>query len=108
MFGVYSTTTNVITSTTTVTDGAWHYTAATFSPASGMTLYLDGAKVGVNTAPTSAESNAGYWRIGYDNLNGWPNPPSSFYFAGNLAFVSVYTYVLSADQTQSHYLAGRS
>ena len=58
-------------------DGAWHLATGTFSPGTGLAFYVDGALVGTNTQTTAAETNTGYWRIGYDSLGSWPNQPAS-------------------------------
>ncbi|WP_254058664.1 LamG domain-containing protein [Clavibacter michiganensis] len=63
-FGTYNGGYQTITSSANVADGAWHHVVATMSPSTGMTLYLDGARVAQNTGFTAPESNSGYWRIG--------------------------------------------
>jgi signal peptidase I len=88
-------------------NGAWHLATASFSPSTGMRLYVDGALVGTNTQTTAAESETGYWRIGFDSLSGWPNAPTSFHFTGSLAHASVYYRVLTADEIAGQYLAGK-
>jgi hypothetical protein len=66
-----------------------------------MRLYVDGGLVASGTATTVAETTSGYWRIGYDSLDsGWPNYPSSAWYAGALAQVSIYDTVLSATQVK--------
>jgi hypothetical protein len=100
-FGVYNSGARTITSTATVTDGAWHHVAATMS-SNGMKLYLDGRSVGTPLANSAAESTTGYWRVGYDNLNGWPKPPTSYFFNGRIRNVGVYTVELTAEQIANH------
>lgn len=51
-------------------NGAWHHVAATQS-ASSMTLYLDGQQIGTVPHATTQAYN-GFWRVGWDNLQGWP------------------------------------
>jgi hypothetical protein len=104
-FGVYPNAVQTIATPTAVTDGAWHYAVATLSSA-GMMLYLDGKLAASNAAVTTAQVFTGYWRIGYDNLNGWTNNPSNYYFKGNLAWAAVYPYALSPAQVTAHYRAG--
>jgi hypothetical protein len=52
-------------------DGRWHHAAATFSPTTGMKLYVDGIFVGQETTITYGYiyPNGGYWRLG-DAVNG--------------------------------------
>jgi len=110
-FGVYPGAVQTITSPTGYLDGKWHQAVATLAPAGnanpGMRLYIDGALVASNTAITSAEADTGYWRIGYDNLNGWTNKPTNFFFTGSLANASTYTYALTPTQVAAHNTAGR-
>ncbi|RII95341.1 LamG domain-containing protein [Clavibacter michiganensis] len=96
----------ILQSPTVITDGAWHHVVSTMSPTGGMSLYLDGARVAVNAQFTAPESNAGYWRIGYDNTSGWTGAGSN-YFIGSMRFAAVYKTALTATQVQNHYNAGR-
>lgn len=110
-FGVYPGAVKTITSPSTYLDGGWHDAVATLAPATdpnpGMRLYVDGALVASDPTTTSAETDSGYWRIGFDNLAGWgPNQPTNFYFTGSLAFASTYTYAFSPAQVSAHYRAG--
>lgn len=105
-FGVYPNTVKTVASPLAYNDGAWHLAAATLGT-NGMRLYLDGAQVGVDTTVTTAQAYTGFWRIGYDNLNAWTNTPTSSFFAGSLAYASVYTTTLTATQIQGLYDAGR-
>lgn len=103
-FGVYNSTSpsyHVITSPNAVTDGAWHHVAATLS-ANGMKLYLDGALVAADPSTTVAETNTGYWRVGDDNVSGWPSTTTSGFFAGRLRNVGVYTVELTPQQIAAH------
>jgi hypothetical protein len=63
--------------------------------------------VGTNTSTTAAETNTGYWRIGYDSLGSWPGAPTSNWFAGSLTQASVYYRPLAADEVAGQYLAGK-
>jgi len=47
---------------------------------------------------TQAQQFIGYWRVGYDNLNGWPSQPSSDAFAGSVDEFTVYQYQMNAAQ----------
>ncbi|MBI5161880.1 MAG: PKD domain-containing protein, partial [Micrococcales bacterium] len=102
-FGVYNGTTNTVTSPTALNDGQWHQVVATLSPTEGLRLYVDGQLASSNTGPSSAEAFSGYWRVGGDNLNGWPGQPSSAYFAGAIDDVSVYPGALTDAQVLRQY-----
>jgi len=104
-FGVYPGAVETINSTTAYNDGKPHYVVATLSSA-GMFLYVDGALVASNTTVTSPQNYTGYWRIGEDNLAGWPSPPTSDYFNGTIDEVAVYPTALSAQRVQLHYCDG--
>lgn len=96
-------------------DGTWHLATATLAPtgaSKGMRLYLDGRLVASNSQVTTAErvtptSSKGYWRIGYDSLSGWPNRPTSDWFAGTVDDAAVYPSALGADVIAAHQLAAR-
>jgi hypothetical protein len=105
-FGIYTGATTVVTSPAPYNDGHWHLASATFSAATGMRLYVDGALVSSNASVTVAENTTGYWRIGYDNLNSWPDPPASYWFAGSVAQAAVYDRVLSDAEVSALYAAG--
>jgi hypothetical protein len=105
-FGVYNGTAVTVTSPKSYNDGAWHLATATFSPGTGLRLYVDGVVVGSSTAASSAENYIGYWRLGYDSLNsGWPGAPTSAYFGGSVAHASVYQVVLPADEVLRQFQA---
>lgn len=106
VFGTYNNGYQTLTSPANVADGAWHHVVSTMSPSTGMILYVDGARVAGNTAFTAPESNTGYWRIGYDNTSGWPNPGNN-YFTGSMRFAALYKTALTATQVKAHYDAGR-
>ena len=100
-FGIYDNATFTVTSNNALNDGNWHLLTATMTPGT-MSLYVDGIKQGTNS-PANAQGYRGYWRIGGDNLNGWPNQPSSSYFQGSISDVAIYPLVLSDSQIQSHF-----
>lgn len=107
-FGVYSGGFRTIRSSGTYRDGQWHHVVASMG-AGGMALYVDGLKIGSRTDTTAGQSYTGYWRIGGDSLNSWPNRPSSAYLNGQIDDVAVYPTVLSAPQIRAHYLnSGRT
>ncbi|WP_369140159.1 LamG-like jellyroll fold domain-containing protein [Modestobacter versicolor] len=106
VFGVYSGGYQTATSPKTYRDGNWHQMTATFSPTTGLRLYVDGAMVAANLQTTSAEAFTGYWRVGFDSLSGnWPNAPTSPYLAGSVAHVGVWQTVLTADDIKAQYNA---
>jgi hypothetical protein len=107
IFGIYNSGYHVVTSPSSYTDGVWHLMDATFSSTAGMALYVDGALVGSDPTTTVGESHTGYWRIGYDNLSGWPNSGSNYFFTGSMRFAAVYNTALTAAQVANHYAAGR-
>ncbi|WP_104091171.1 PKD domain-containing protein [Arthrobacter sp. GMC3] len=104
-FGTYPGTTKTVTSGTAYNNGAWHYLVATQGPA-GMVLYVDGQVVGSDPQTTTAQDYGGFWRVGGDNLNGWPNQPTSNYFNGTLGNFAVYNTVLTSAQVAAHYALG--
>ncbi len=77
-----------LTSSMAVNDGKAHFLAATLGPG-GAALYVDGVRDQFDPAQTTAETytgnevavppgpgpatpdGQGYWRVGWDNINGW-------------------------------------
>ncbi|MCX4774604.1 LamG-like jellyroll fold domain-containing protein [Streptomyces sp. NBC_01285] len=91
-----------VTSAASYNDNAWHHAVATQGP-SGMRLYVDGASVGSNATAGNRSYN-GYWRVGGDAMaNGWPNRPTSTYFAGQVDETAIYPSALSAAQVAAHH-----
>ncbi|SFF00239.1 Concanavalin A-like lectin/glucanases superfamily protein [Actinacidiphila alni] len=106
IFGVYTGTTRTIaTPGGGYNDGAWHQVVATQGP-NGMRLYVDGVLKASNTSITTSQNFNGYWRVGGDNLNGWPSQPSSNFFAGSIDEAAVFPTVLSASQVANQYALG--
>ncbi|WP_251059374.1 MULTISPECIES: DNRLRE domain-containing protein [unclassified Streptomyces] len=101
VYGVYTGATRTVTTSATYNDNKWHHVVATQGPG-GMTLYVDGAQKGT-LGVTTHENFAGYWHAGGDSLGGWPDRPTSEYWAGQLDESAVYPSVLSAAQVQNHY-----
>ena len=97
-FGVYPGGVVTVNSALSYNDNNWHLATATLSSTAGMVLYIDGAPVGSNPGTVSAENYTGYWRIGYDNTNGWTSQPSDFYFNGSLDDALIYSRALSAAE----------
>jgi hypothetical protein len=108
VFGVYPNATKTITSPAAYNDNAWHLAVATLSPA-GMVLYVDGDRVAADPTTTTAEggtTRTGWWRLGYDNLSGWPSAPTTSYWSGSMSNAAVLTSALSAVQVAQLYRAG--
>ncbi len=105
-FGLYSAyRVQTIVTPGTYNDGNWHLVTASLA-SDGMKLYIDGNLVASNAAVTSAQVYNGYWRAGFTGLGGWTNTPSSYYFAGTLDDIRVYTTELQASDVQNLYNAG--
>jgi signal peptidase I len=108
-FGTYNGGTKTVSTTRTYRDGAWHHVAGTVTAAGVLTLYVDGVAVGTQTNALG-EPNTGYWRVGYDNLAGWPNIPASsanYWFGGSLDDTAAYNTALSAATIAQHVKNGR-
>lgn len=103
-FGVYPGGVRTLNTTGSFNDGAWHHIVGTLGTG-GMSLFVDGKRVGLRTDTTNAQPYSGYWRIGGDNLGGWPNQPTSTHLAGDIDEVAVYPAALSSRQVVDHYVA---
>lgn len=103
-FGTYAGSTQTITSPSQYNDGTWHHVVATQAP-TGMQMYVDGVSVGSNPA-SMAQDYTGYWRVGGDNLNGWPLQPTSQWFSGSVDEFAVYPTALSAASVKTHFDLG--
>ncbi|WP_030714514.1 DNRLRE domain-containing protein [Streptomyces sp. NRRL F-2580] len=101
VYGVYTGATRTVTTNGAYNDDQWHHVVASQGPG-GMTLYVDGAQKGTLNV-TTHENFSGYWHAGGDSLGGWPDRPTSEYWAGRLDETAVYPTVLSAAQVQNHY-----
>ncbi|MER6203678.1 DNRLRE domain-containing protein [Streptomyces sp. NPDC001586] len=101
VYGVYTGATRTVTTSAAYNDDQWHHVVASQGPG-GMTLYVDGAQKGTLNV-TTHENFSGYWHAGGDSLGGWPDRPTSEYWAGRLDETAVYPTVLSAAQVQNHY-----
>lgn len=66
-----------------------------------MELYIDAVRVLFNQTAVTVQPYTGYWRAGYDELSGWPDPPTSNYFNGSLDEIRVYGDALSAQEVFS-------
>ena len=89
----------------TYNDGSWHYVAGTLG-ADGLKLYVDGVSLGTDPTTTTAGSYSGYWRMGYDNLTGWPSAPTSNYVDATIDEARVFTRQLSDVEIENNYTAG--
>ncbi len=103
-FGVYPGGVQTLNTSNTYNDGQWHQVTASLG-ADGMHLYIDGVPAGQRSDVTNGQSYNGYWRIGGDNLGGWPNQPASSYFAGAIDDVAIYPTVLPRQTVLAHYTA---
>jgi hypothetical protein len=91
VFGIWTGAPTILTSPGTVNDGRPHQLAASLGPAGGR-LYVDGVLVASNAGWTTAEAFNGYWRIGWDNLNGWgtATDPADFGLDGTIDEAAVF------------------
>jgi len=106
VFGVYPGGFQTLSSTASYNDGNWHQAVGEVG-SGGMKLFVDGQLLDTNSAITVAENYSGWWRVGYDNLGGWPNEPTSDFFAGSVDEAAVFTTALSQTQVLASYRAGR-
>ncbi|MHC1560026.1 LamG-like jellyroll fold domain-containing protein [Actinomycetospora sp. C-140] len=107
VFGVYTNATKTVTSPVAYNDDQWHL-AATLS-AAGMVLYVDGTQVAADPTTTTAEggtTRTGWWRLGWDNLSGWPSAPTTPAWAGSMYDAAVLTNALTAAQVAQLYRSG--
>ena len=96
---------SVITTSLPYNDGAPHHVVGTLST-SGMFLYVDGVSVPSSASISSADIYSGFWRVGGDQLSGFPGTISSNYFNGTLDEVAIYPTALTQTRVQAHYTAG--
>jgi hypothetical protein len=105
IFGVNPGSIATISSASSYNDDQWHHVAAT-GGSGGLTLVIDGVRVGTDAGTTTAGNYTGYWRPAYDTLSGWPSAPTSDFFAGNLDEIRVYSRQLSDAEVKGNYTAG--
>ncbi len=98
-FGAYDGAQQVLSTTGSYRDNAWHHVVATQS-SEGMRLYLDGELVGSNDKAVP-ENTTGYWRLGGDN--GWEGDT---YWKGYLDEAAVYPVALTPAQVKQHFQLG--
>lgn len=107
VFLTFNTSNKTLTSPGTYTNNTWHHVMAVYAGGT-KSLYIDGVLVASATGQLSQDLT-GYWRIAGDNLNGYPNVPTSqtqYNFNGSLEWAALYTKALTAQDAKSHYLAG--
>ncbi len=100
-FGVYPGEARTVNTTTAYNDNKWHHVAASMGPA-GMKLYVDGQLKAERSDTTTGQGYSGYWRVGGDNLSGWPGRGLSDYLNGTIDEVATYDKALSAAQVSAH------
>lgn len=103
-FGVWTGSATTLTSSQSYNDGQWHHIVATQGPA-GMTLWVDGNRVGKNSN-ANAQDYYGVWHVGGDQLSGWPDAPSSYFFQGLIDETAIYDQALTGRQITAHAAAG--
>ncbi|WP_341953223.1 PKD domain-containing protein [Salinibacterium sp. TMP30] len=102
-FGVYTGSTRIVQSARSYNDNQWHQVVGSMG-ATGMELFVDGVRIGVDPSVVWGQNYWGYWRIGGDRS--WSGAD---YFNGAIDEVAVYPKPLTATQVQNHYLlSGRS
>jgi|GEM_PF-1856706 hypothetical protein len=105
-WGLNSGSRKAILSQAGLNDGQWHHVVATLDAVAGAKLFVDGVQVAANPTITWSGAYNGWWRIGGDNLSGWPSRPSSDYFAGAIDEVALYPYPLTGAQAARHFALG--
>jgi hypothetical protein len=103
-FGIWNGSAQVVSTTSSYNDGNWHHAVGTLQP-SGLAFYVDGKLIGTNPNG-NPNGYYGWWLIGYDSLGGWPNGPSSNYFAGQIDEVAIWSKVLNATEVLELYRRG--
>jgi hypothetical protein len=91
-------------------DGSWHLATASVS-ASGMEIFLDGAKAAASAEIRSGglDVYSGFWSLGHyvKNTSGWPPVPGGKYFRGSLAEPRILAAELPADWTRMDFSSQR-
>ena len=105
VYGNYDGNTRIIETPNSYNDGTWHHVVGTQGPG-GMSLYVDGQLIGSDSTAPNAQSYTGYWRVGGDNIGGWPDGPNSYEFSGQIDEVAIYGSVLTGAQAAAHYALG--
>lgn len=97
-FGTNGNSRVTVSTTQAYNDGNWHHVTASWSPATGLKLYVNGVLRASNATVTTAQSFAGYWVFGGGSTSSWPSSPSGNGFTGTLDEVRYYNRVLSDDE----------
>jgi PKD repeat protein len=105
VLGVQSSGLDTVRSAAAVNDGRWHHLVGTYATGR-LTLYVDGQVAAQRADITHVRQYWGWWRLGGDRLQGWPNRPSSDWFAGSIDEAAVYRTELTAGQVATHYARG--
>lgn len=105
-WGVRAGARRTVTSVDSYNDGSWHHAVGILDPVAGLSLYVDGVLVGADPTTDYADAVRGYWRIGGDRTQYWPNRPSSDYFDGLIDEVALYPYPMPAEQVARHAAMG--
>jgi hypothetical protein len=105
VFGVKPSAYETISSPASYNDGSWHHVAASLGTG-GMKLYIDGVQVAADAGTTTAASYSGYYRLGYDDLTGWPSAPTSDYADATLDEARVIHRALRDAEVLNDYTAG--
>ncbi|HUZ08070.1 MAG TPA: LamG domain-containing protein [Candidatus Paceibacterota bacterium] len=103
VFGVNPGPIEVISNMVPCNDGNWHQAVGTLSAVTGLSLYIDGVLVSNNPAFNAAQNFDGVWKIGYDNLNNWPDLPASYFFNGTVDEVQIWGTALSAGDIAANF-----
>ena len=101
----YNGSVNPIHTSTSVTDGKWHYAVVT-AASNTQSLYLDGAEVGSPVSGQINQLNMGVDTIGAGFWTGWPGGTTSTaasYFDGDIGQVAVYPQPLPAATIAAQY-----
>ncbi|MCQ6958253.1 DUF2341 domain-containing protein [Mucilaginibacter aquariorum] len=96
-FGLYNGAVQTINTTRAYNDGLWHHVVVTVG-AAGSIMYVDNALQAQNAAITTGQAFTGYWRIGYDNVNGWTSQPTNYFFTGKIDDIAIYDRQLTAAE----------
>jgi PKD repeat protein len=103
-FGVQNNATKqAIVSPNAYNNGTWHLVDATLNGTSA-TLYVDGASVATGSM-TDNIVFPGYWRIGADQLSGWPAAGDNS-LVGSIGQAATYPSALAASSIAAHYTLG--
>ncbi len=101
LFGTYNNATQVAWGNKSYNDGTWHHVVITQDATTGMRLIVDGQQIAFKNSATTAQPYAGWWRLGSDNLNGWPQLGSSAGFVGDIDNVAIYPSATTGVQIRS-------